>query len=125
MTDPVSDDELRLLVRMRGLGIDFRGANSFQCDALARIPSIAAELLAARAKIKEMEWRPIETLPGTDEQVEMWSPAGVFIAPAKIGRAATEKEKVKLYRDLGVWPQTKYNPTHWRPLPSPPSPGTI
>lgn len=68
-----------------------------------------------------MNWIPIDEMPQTGEQVLFYSPAGMFIAPAVKGRELSEFEKVKLYRNFGTFPNVKYNPMYYMPLPAPPT----
>lgn len=69
------------------------------------------------------EWQPIETLPGTEDPVILWIPAnGCCIAPGRLGVAATKEQAASMYRHSGAWPNVKFTPTHWMPLPPPPDP---
>lgn len=67
-----------------------------------------------------VEWQPIDTLPGTDEQVLYWAPYGMFVAPAKLpSQDQIKLARIELYRATGEWPDVKYIPTHWARVDAP------
>lgn len=69
-----------------------------------------------------MDWQPRETEPMDGSQVLFWSPAGgAFIAPSTPPREPTREEELAIYLHSGDRPDVKWNPTHWMPLPEPPS----
>ena len=79
-----------------------------------------------RARIAELEearaWQPIETAPES-EAILLWSPFGsCFIAPWPIPNVSLHREQiVAMALRSGSLPHKGYAPTHWMPLPAPPT----
>jgi len=72
-------------------------------SALGEAERYAKEL---EARLAEREWRPIETAPNTGHILVIGGPhEAVTIRPA----------------DGDFWRREKVGPTHWMPLPEPPS----
>ncbi len=68
-----------------------------------------------------MKWKTIDTLPSTGESVLMALRSGdIVIAPASMIEEATTPQKRQIYEATGEWPNAKFQPTHWMPLPDPP-----
>jgi hypothetical protein len=69
-------------------------------------------------------WRTMESAPKDGEQVIFYCPApAIFIAPSSPEQSLTTKQAVKMIAAGADWPNMKWNPTHWRPLPPPPNAG--
>jgi hypothetical protein len=67
-----------------------------------------------------VDWQPIETLPGTEEQVLYWAPFGMFVAPANFpSQDKIKQARLHLYQATGEWPNVKYIPTHWARVDAP------
>lgn len=70
------------------------------------------------------EWRPISEAPRDGRLVLLWIPhpdGGCVIAPSVESVEAGAWEKAKIYHLNGEWPDVRWNPTHWMPLPTPPT----
>lgn len=74
-----------------------------------------------------MNWQPIETAPkdGTTILVFNGPNEGFYTEPGRIGTASyqdyTNLDNNKWYADDCCDGVTTYNPTHWMPLPAPPT----
>lgn len=69
------------------------------------------------------EWMPIETAPKNGAQILLWTPAGGPVIAPWFGlneRRPSPKETAAMMRADGEWPNVKWNPTHWMPLPAAP-----
>ena len=71
--------------------------------------------IALRQLLQEREWRPIDTAPGVDgkNRILVWS---IKFPPG-------DQVQIRL-ADGEWWRQEKAGPTHWMPLPLPPSPSS-
>ena len=70
------------------------------------------------------QWQPIETVPRDGRQVLFWTPnGGIHIAPAvpQPDRGHLRRLNRDVYIETGEWPNAGWNPTHWMPLPAPPT----
>lgn len=67
------------------------------------------------------EWLPIKTAPRDGALKLFYSPAGgVFIAPDTEPEPLSSEQQAKIVLAGGEWPNKKWLPTHWMPLPTPP-----
>jgi hypothetical protein len=70
-----------------------------------------------------MDWQPIETAPKDGTQVLFYAPApSIFIAPSVANSWPLPKSQQAQMIAAGAdWPNAKWNPTHWMPLPAAPN----
>lgn len=99
-------------------------------DLLATIDRLTGELAEARW---DADWNPIETAPRNTEVLVWRSDSGVFIArlatpDAVFSDAEMEREELEFPDDFEEWWCDAYGwqegaekPTHWMPLPPPPT----
>lgn len=67
------------------------------------------------------EWRPINIQPMDGSLVLFYAPLGQFIAPSLPPTKVPSPVNAKVYLETGEWPNAGYAPTHWMPLPPPPT----
>lgn len=83
--------------------------------ALKMSVSEIEHLRTENARLREaLEWRPIETAPRDGTSMLLY-PSVYLGLPCGIGHYVTRRESWQ------EGPYTEVRPTHWRPLPEPPS----
>lgn len=95
-------------------------------DRLARAITAYLAALSPGSTGSAEGWQDISTAP-KDGTIIVWSPMGggkVFFAQWDDNRYATTPKPYWRFSDERIWGTTavrKAQPTHWRPLPAPPS----
>lgn len=105
----------------------YQEAMTFADDVLHVASAMAAELLAAREKLKAMEWQPIETAPKDCQKfILLFCPEdqSTWLASWQAGEwyGVDELGLTRSGHGLGSDVTTVWFVTHWMHLPIPPAP---